>query len=239
MRMYEGFYLSAILIGLSLLATFVGIIPGMKTTYALFGETQILREDVRKYKAKLSLLDSIDEDSLLGQLAVTTAVLPIEKAVPSLFATAEGVGASSGINVLDLTLTSPGSLSSESGKTKGGSDKAYGANVLPFVTHTKGSFDQIRSYFVVAQSARRILRIASFNVSFLTDGSTNMQTNFEGFFAPLPKTLGSAGSEIAPLTGDDLEFISTLSNREDTASTILGEVGNPQSDTGKTDPFSL
>ena len=112
--LYQGFVLSgAILIFSVPLVVFV-LIPGIQKTRDLFNRLTAVREEVDELNAKFRLLSALDEENVRERLIILLSGIPQDKSVSSVLGTIDGLAQETGVSIIDLGLTSLGSLATVS-----------------------------------------------------------------------------------------------------------------------------
>lgn len=236
LRTYQGFVAPIILGPLSLILIIFGIYPASTTTYGLFYDVRAQQEAVSELRQKIATLESMDEQSLETQLALATSSVPTDKSVPTLFSTVETLSANSGTTLVDLTLSSPGSLATESAG-RHTEDKTFGAFLMPFSVQVIGPYEQAQAFLDNAVDVRRLLRVRTFSLNFAGE-ETRMQVQLDTLYSPLPTTLGRVDARIEPLTEKDEAVLSRLNNQQNYSRLLLEAFAPTIGESLKADPFA-
>ena len=123
-------------------------------------------------KGKLALLVALNEEDIRDRLILLVSAVPQEKSVPTIFSTIEGLAQQSGVSIIDLSLTSPGTLASMSAAIRASaSEKKIGASTLPFVLTASGTYDQIRGFVGKINAIRRIFDVTILIYPLVSRGS--------------------------------------------------------------------
>lgn len=160
------------------------IFPLVQQTLHQFQDVSVLREQVNILQQKVTILNNLDESSLEQNVILTTSAIPIEKSLPTILSTMEGISDKTGITLRSLVIDSPGSLASDAAKQKSTEEKKIGAFSIPFSVTLGGEFDQIITFLATSNTVRRLVRAKSFTLNF-SDEELTTQISFETFYAPL------------------------------------------------------
>ncbi len=212
LRPYQGFVVPVGMLVLCFIVTIFGIIPGARQTFALFNQINDARQEVSDLRAKATLLGSLDEATLFNQLSLLSSVIPVDKSVPTILSTIDGVGAATDTIFSSLQLTSPGSLATEAAKRQTTEEAALGSYLLPFTLTMEGGYQQLRNTLASLTSSRRLLRIKNFSISFANSGVGRSIMSMDAFYAPLPKSLASGTKKLVPLTQKEDTILTQVSN---------------------------
>lgn len=235
-RTYQGFLAPIILGPLSLILVLFGIYPAATRTYDLFNDVASEQEAVNQLRQKIANLESMDEQTLEDQLVLSTSSIPTDKNVPSLFSTVETISSNVGTTMVDLTLTSLGSLATASAGRQI-EDKTFGAFLMPFTVQVTGTYEQMKVFLDQAVNVRRLLRVRTFSLNFLGE-EARMQVQFDALHAPLPTNLGRVDAMIQPLTQKEEDILARLNNQQNYSRVLLEGFVPTISDSLKTDPFA-
>lgn len=210
LKRYQGLTISAVMLTISLLTILFVVIPLGKRAVSLYTATGRIQEEVRQLTQKEALLTSLDEATLQEQRATVLSALPSEKAVPSLFAQMEQMAIVAGLGLTDIALSSVGPVASDVSAKLSPEEKAVGANIVPFLVSAEGNIDQVKNFFGLVSSVRRLLRIKNFSVTFNETASGLVRVDMEAFYAPLPKTIGTISERVTSLSEDDDALLAKL-----------------------------
>ncbi|MBI2404692.1 hypothetical protein HYV22_00755 [Candidatus Gottesmanbacteria bacterium] len=210
LRPYQEFVLPVILLGVSSLVILVGVIPGVRKTYQQWNQLAAERGEVTELREKAAFLASLNETTLFDQLSSLTSAMPIDKSIPSIFSTIDGVSAKTGSIFSSMQLASPGSIATEAAKRQTTEEAALGSYLIPFTLTMEGSYSQLRDTFDTLTTSRRLLRIKNVTVSFTTESLGRATLSMDTFWAPLSKS--SLGKKLVPLTGKEDSLISRVGN---------------------------
>lgn len=231
-RPYQEFILPAGLIAASALVAVVGIVPGVGKTYEVWSQLQSERQETADLAQKEQFLASLDEATLFNQLSSLTAAIPVDKSIPTILSTIDGVSAKTGSIFSSMQLASPGTIATEAAKRQTTEEAALGSFLLPFTLNMEGSYAKLRDTLDTLTTSRRLLRIKNFTISFQGDTGRAL-FNMDTLYAPLSKA--AVGKKLAPLSSAETSFLSTVANMP-----ILfkGVAGGVASSIPRTDPFS-
>lgn len=225
----------------SLAGFFFGIVPLGLQSVDLQNSIVQLSSDIAVLQQKRAILQSLDEETLRGQLLTLTSVVPPDKSLFSLFQTVDGVTSEVGVSVVDFSLVKPGSLATESAARMTAEESSVGVNLLPLSLTINGSYEQMATFLTTAVNVRRLLRIRSFDLSFENPDVISGQLNMDAAYTPLPARVGAVTDAISLLGEKEEQTISKAAAMPLMVRQSLTTV--PSSDQGETagkdDPFSL
>ena len=238
-RPYQTILISVAMILSSLAGLLLGVFPLLQKTLAMEKETRAAVSEVSVLRAKQTLMDSMDGETLRADVLTLTSAVPADKSLSTLFGGVDAAAAVSGVAVTDLTLAKPGSLATESAKKLNAAEKEVGANILPFTLAIAGTHDQIRAFLETISSIRRFFRVRSVEESFEQPDTVEAHVSLDVFYAPMPTTIGSVGAPISALTEKETELIGRVAALQLIAAPQeVAEGVTPTAGGGKIDPFS-
>lgn len=208
-RPYQEFIQPAGLFALIVLIISIGIVPGAGKAYEVWGQLQTERQEVADLQQKAQFLASLDESTLFDQLSTLTAAIPVDKSVPTILSTIDGVSAKTGSIFSSLQLSAPGSLATEAAKRQTTEEAALGSYLLPFTINMEGSYAKLRDTVDTLTTSRRLLRIKNFTISFQGDVGRAL-LNMDTMYAPIPKSV--AGKKLVPIAASENTILSTVAN---------------------------
>jgi Tfp pilus assembly protein PilO len=189
-----------------------GVYPAILKITDLFHEKQQLTQERDVLKDKVSILDSLDENTLRENLSIVLSAVPSDKSIQSLFQTIDGAAASVGIELSDINVAAVGSVSTQAaalGETS--VEKHIGAHTVPFSAGVVGSFENIQKFITLAPAIRRLVRIRSFGLQFPKDTTPlRVSLDMDAFYEPFPNTLGVSAQPIFNLTQKELYVLQTI-----------------------------
>lgn len=207
-RPYQEFVLPIVLLGVSGLVLFIGVIPGIRKTYQQWSQLAAERQEVAELREKATFLANLDEAVLFDQLSLLTSTIPTDKSIPSIFSTIDGVSEKTGSAFASMQLASPGSIATEAAKRQTTEEAALGSYVIPFTLTVEGSASQLRDTLETLVNSRRLLRIKNVTVSFTTESSGRATLSMDTLYAPLPKA--TFGRKLVPITGKENSILSRV-----------------------------
>ncbi len=240
-RTYRKLIIGIIILIVSVCGIFFGVVPLGLQSIELQNSIVELTNQITILEEKTTILQSVDEDTLRGQLLTLTSVVPADKSLFSLFQTVDAVTSQIGVSVVDFSLVKPGSLATESAARMTAEENAVGVNLLPFSLTINGAYDQMGAFFATAVNVRRLLRIRSFDLSLDSSDIVSARINMDAAYAPLPVRVGAVTDAISPLGEKEEQVIIKAAAIPLMVRQPL-TTGTPSvsSDTsGKSDPFSL
>ncbi len=198
-RDYRGIVLPLTFFLFSIGAVMYGLVPGGRKVFDGINKRQQLKSQVQQLRKKVSILASLDEETLRQQFLALAAAVPPDKAIPSVFSTVERLSAETGIQLGDVTVMSPGSLATESAQKQTVEEKKMGSNMLTFTVLLEGTPKQVHDFFDAAVRVRRSLRVRLFDFTVLSADRVTVRAAMNAFYAPLPTTLGDIATPVESL----------------------------------------
>lgn len=237
LRLYEGFVISGVIILFGIMAVVFAVLPGIRTTIDLYGNVGAIQKEVDALSGKLALLQSLDEESLRGQLSMLLSVIPQEKSVPTIFETVDGLVAEAGVQITDMTLTSLGSIATGSATKGKSSSKVKGLSYLSFSLGVAGSYDQMQGFFGIVNTVRRLFTVENFDLTITKTGETIARIAMGAYYQPLPTKVGSVEAPIQNLSPTELATLEKLSTYQDFSQSSTTQL-TPVINSVKRDPFA-
>ncbi len=211
-RTYRELIIAVVLCITGFGGLFFGVVPTVKNTLTTLGEIQTIAGQLDVLNQKTTTLEALSEDSLREQLAVITSAIPIDKAVPSVFATVDRVAAASGVMIADMSVTQAGSLATASAQKFSAEEKSIGASLLPFSISIRGSMEGVRGFIGRIGSVRRLARIRNFDVSILSPGIIQARLSLDAFYVPLPTALAKVDDTLTRLSKEQQDVLAKLAS---------------------------
>ena len=218
-------------------ALMFAVLPGIRATQELYGSLKGTEKETETLSKKLRFLEGLSEDDLRSQLVTLLSAVPQEKSVPSIFGTVEGLTNQSGVSIVEVTLTSPGSLATVAATRQSSVEKKIGASTLPFSLTVSGTYDQIRAFVGDINKVRRLFDVTSFELSIGATGTTQVKFALTAFYQPLPTKVGSVQAPVAVLTQKEEEVLAKIIQYPD-VSQALSEPLTPILSDVRRDPFA-
>ncbi len=210
-----------------------GIFPGARRAYELYNKLGEERQEVADLQARVNLLASFDEAVLFEQLSTLTSAIPVDKSIPTILSTVDGVSAKTGSVFASMQLASPGSIATEAARRQTSEEAALGSFLLPFTLTVEGDYSKLRDTLDVLVTSRRLLRIKNFTLSFSKTGQGRAVVSMDTLYAPLSK-ISPSGRKVTPLTQKETEFLTRVANIPLLATPLaIGATFEP-----RPDPFS-
>lgn len=238
-QLYESLGMSAAILLFCVIGAVVGVVPMIQKIYDNVTALATLTADYNALQKKLTLLSSMDESTLRDDLANALSAVPGDQSIPTMFSTVEALAAQTGVTVSTMQ-TEGGSIATSSAGKASSLETQLGTRVVPFSVTITGSFDAVEQFIAKAPTIRRLLRIRTFSISFPHDNANiSVALAMDAFYEPFPTTIGSANSQIIPLTADEEDTMTKI--RALTLVTDQAAVSLPPPQIGKIkdDPFSL
>jgi hypothetical protein len=149
------------------------------------------------------------------------------------------VAGDTGVTLVNLQLSNPGSLATQSARKQTAQEAKAGANILSFSAEVSGTFDQVRAFLSKVATVRRYFHLLAFNISFI-DTTVVARMDLEAYYAPYPIVLGDITAPVSALTDKEQQILTNLESYPVYTTSSVG-VAVPQAPImgGKTDPFAL
>lgn len=237
LRIYQGLVVSGAILLFSTVAMFMAIIPGIRATRDLYESLKQIERDTTALSQKLRFLESLSEDDLRNRLVALLSAIPQDKSVPTILSSVEGYSNQTGVSILEVSLTNPGSLATGAATRQSVAEKKIGASTLPFSLSVSGSYDQIRAFVGAINQIRRLFDVTSFQLSIGDAGATKVRLMLTAFYQALPTKVGSVEASIIPLTEKEEGVFTKISRYPDVTQISL-EPLTPILSGGKRDPFA-
>lgn len=236
-RRYQSFVLSGMLLTISLLVLFVGIIPVGKKINDLWTQIKDLRENVRILSQKANELDNLNEQTLSKQFFDLVSAVPTNKSIQTIFITTESLLSQTGVSVSNISIQSPGSIASGSATAQTSSEKSIGGSKLTYSLSGKGTFDQVQSMLRTIHKVRRLVNVTKLDLGIDKAASVSMQLSVDTYYKPLSNTTPSIDSPIPQLTEEEKATLATLSDFPWLSQPVANVSANINPE-GKADPFA-
>lgn len=237
LRIYQGFVVSGAILLFGTLAFALAVLPGIRATRDLYGNLTEIEKETQALSGKLTFLTSLHADDLLSRFATLLLAVPQDKSVPTTFSTVEEFAKQSGVSIVDMSLTSPGSLASAAAARQSVSEKKIGASNLPFSLTASGGYDRIRAFVGAINKVRRLFDVTSFDLSIGSTGEAHVRLSLTAFYQPLPTKVGSVQSPVIALTQKEEEILENVAGYPDVSQTPLESL-TPDLSGGPRDPFA-
>lgn len=242
-KRYQGFGVSFIIIVIIIIGVFAGILPAFTSIISMRKNVIDLTNQITVLRQKVSILESIDEETYKSYLTELSFAVPTDKSLTSVFATIDGLSQETGVTLSNFTLTKPGSIATESAKRLTNDERKVGSSFLPFTLTVTGTYDQIRAFIERSVLVRRFFRIRHFSISFDQKDTFSVHMGMDAYYAPLPTNLGSASQVVESLTESDQAVIEQVVNMpvlgRDSIPVANEENVIPVETIQREDPFSL
>jgi hypothetical protein len=226
---------------ISFLLIFYALIPGVQHVRDIFISIDTTNKENAVLKKKVSTLTQFDEGTISQYVNTLLSAVPADKSIASILTTIDSVASQNNVTVMDLSIINPGSISSDAASMKISNSK-LGSNTIKISTTINGSPQNTYSFLSMIRKVRRLMRISSVTQTFAVSTATQSartKVELEAFYAPLPVTLGKIDAEVKPLSANEEQLMTTLSEYP------LEFVNASQSETSqvesgnKIDPFSF
>jgi len=212
LRQYQSFVISGTVILFSIVAFFVGLLPGIHAAIRLISETHSLQNTVKILTEKQRILSDLDISMLTTYSAAAITAVPADKSLGSLFSTVDTLTAQENVTVTGISLGTVGSVASDSAKKLTVDEQKIGVNIVPFSIIIEGPIDRVRNVVDRAVKIRRFFRVRSFDLSFDTkSGVTKSTLSMDAYYVPDLKQLSKVSDALTTLTPDEMEILDKVS----------------------------
>ncbi len=237
-RTYQHMIISGVIIFFCFIATIYAVVPGVGSVQEIFSEIRTLTDETDILEQKMSILNTLDEETLRIQLKEVLSAVPAERSFPTVFETVEGVAAQTGVSVMSMNLTGGATLATPSAAKVSVADKKLGTRTIPFSVTINGSLPAVQEFIALIPKVRRLFRIRVFSISFPKDlRPLTVSIDMDAFYEPLPATLGTAKATLPILTDEDQAVVTRLIELP-LATFESGAMPPPLIGKTKEDPFS-
>lgn len=211
LRQYQSFVISGSVVLFSMIALFVGLLPGIRMTKQLVQETQSLRKTVATLTEKQQVLTNLDITTLTRYAQAAIAAVPADKALGSLFSTIDALTAKEGVTVTGVSLGNVGGVASDSAKKLSQDEQKIGVSIIPFSVTVEGPIDRVRNVVDQAVKIRRFFRVRSFDLVFDAKTSTTKSTlSMDAYYVPDPKVISKVTDPLTPLSAEETDLLDTV-----------------------------
>jgi len=206
-RPYQGVLFPVILLAFCAGVFLFGVVPAVKGIFTLREESVTLSGQISTIRQKVTLLEALDESTLLNQLSTLTSAVPTENSPAQVLSTIDAVSVQTGTTIVSVEIGSPGVIATDSAKRQTSEEKQLGTRTAPFIVTLEGTMDQVRAFLSQVAEVRQFLRVSTFTISFNEEGIAKATIGMTGFFTPLPVSIGTEAQELTPLTEDEEAYV--------------------------------
>lgn len=238
LRTYKNMIVSITILLFCGIAIVGAVIPAVRKTLDMMSQLKTMNSEIQTLQHKLEALNALSEDILRSQLDTVLSAVPPDRSFASLFDTVEGVANRTGVTLVDMSISQGTTLATPSAAKVSVADKQLGTRTIPFRVTVTGSLRALEQFITVAPGVRRLLRIRTFSLTFpKSDRPVSVSIEMDGFYEPLPTSLGVAKATLPTLSQEETNVITTLSEMP-----LIGEVSEtlppPRIGKVKENPFS-
>jgi Tfp pilus assembly protein PilO len=201
--------------------------PRVKDIFVLNKSIKDLEGKVANVDKKLSILASLDNNTLLAQVREAEEALPSEKDIPGLLASLDRLAYETGVSIVSFQVA-PGEVTATT------SAQAVGAESLPFRMSVAGGYDSVKNFLTKAVNSNRALRIRS--VAMTTQAgpaSVSASLDMETFYQVIAKIKFAPSDRLPDITAEEQRVLEKASQRP-----YLSEISGVRPPTGKVNPFA-
>ncbi len=234
-NIYEQFIQPLVITLVTVGCIWFGIIPAGKYIYSQYQVMTKLTRDNDQMKRKLTVLSSMDSETLEHAISVLFRAVPVDKSAETLISSVEYAAGQSGMTISSLSIGAIGSLSTSSATLSEANKESgnKGTDVSLKMT-LAGSLDSFLTFVEKTQQVPRLLTVSSFSLKTATS-SGKIGIDLKGYSSPLPKISKNADNAIVRISSDEETVIERLSSF---ATISIPEIV-PSAVSGKENPFSL
>jgi len=208
-RLHKMLVLYSVLIMISILFFFVGLLPAVRKSIAMVQELRVTKEEISRIQKKANLLSSLDQSELQKNAETLLWAVPSERSVPTLLSTIEGLAAKHDIFISEMMIEGISSLASNSGRL---AVKPEG-NIITETLSLQGDLVQLRNFLFESTRVRRLMRIKDLTLSSLPKTNRIMaQLVIEMFYLPLPVSIGKPSDPLEPFSQRELETLGKIAS---------------------------
>lgn len=233
-RWYGGTLISIGMIVVAAAGTWWGLVPFIQKTVGVYQQAGKTRDSASLLRRKLALLASLDKEILRMSATELLTALPQEKAPSTVMGTIEGVANTSGLSVLALTITNPGSLATQAAVRQSQDEKKLGVAIIKGDAIIEGTVSQVGEFLRSIQKIRRILTVKGLETTLRDDGSARVHIALDAYYSPLPKELGGVDGAVPMLTGEQEDLMRAITNFP---VAYQATTAVPQTFAARSDPF--
>lgn len=210
-RRYIRLAISVVILLFCLLAVVLAIIPAIQNIREFDADNRAIRDNIESLQNKLTVLQSIDEETIRNHLSNVLSAVPAERSFPTVFETVEGVAAKTGVTVLAMNLAGGTTLATPSVSQVSVADKKLGTRTIPFSVTVNGSINAVQDFISMIPRVRRLFRIRVFSISFPKDDrSLTVTIDMDAFYEPLPSSIGDVKNTLPRITSEDMRDINRI-----------------------------
>lgn len=215
---YTPFLRSFGIFAVVFLGCIFGIVPATRATWKLFSELGSLQGEIALLEKKVDILETLEADAMKRNLGELAAAVPSEKSIPTLFATLESVSAQAGVGLIDVTLPGVENLASESAKK--GVIHPSGASVIQFSASVDGGMPQVKQFFALLGSVRRLMGIRSFTLTVTSPERVQAKLEMDSYFSPYGIQPAGAAKELSALGVEEETVIEKIKSFPNISQTV-------------------
>ncbi|MFC1653223.1 hypothetical protein ACFL1M_00045 [Patescibacteria group bacterium] len=197
-----------------LLSLFLVLIPSFSEISKTRFENKRIEKSLNDLNKKYSILDSLTESSLNGQVSLVEGALPSEKPVFNIINMIQAGAGTLGV-VVDSFEFSPGSLATESAQLKNKSRKSSGVGDVEFINaeiSVVGTFDQVLAFVDLIENSLPVTEVDSVSVSSgnIEFGELKSNLLLKVYYSLPPTSIGKVSSPISELTDEQGSVIEEI-----------------------------
>lgn len=236
LRTNSSLLVSLVMISIATSGSIWGLVPFGKTLLSMYKDLNTVRAKTATLSAKYSTLGSFDESQLAADGNDLLRAIPSDKDVATMLSTIEQTANSSGLEIVNITIASLGSLATESAQRQSQEEKQVGSGIISSGVTVEGPLANIKTYLSTLQKVRRVLRVQSVEVRIREGGVARANITVESFWAVLPTSLGEIAAPQPPRSTQEDELLAQIRAFPVSYQTLVTD--GPDSFPPKANPFS-
>lgn len=211
-KMYQMQILQVFVVIVSVILAFTVIIPQSKSLIRRFQLMKEAEVNIKNLKEKQVLLDSFESKVLEPTYRTVVATIPKEKILGPMMTGLDNLMSDYEITLISFTFDAVGAIGTESAK-KGTKKESTLYSTIPITLMVEGTLSNIRNFLDSINRTRPLYLVKNFDLAFSpTEKLFRSKMFIDAFYMPLPKTLGSVASKLAPFTGEEQALLTKVSS---------------------------
>jgi len=211
-KTYQNLVISGVILIFCVVGVIAGVVPAAGKIREMGSSMQELSEEYTRLQAKLSILNSLDENTLRNQLGAVISAVPTDKSLPTIFSTTEAIAAQSTVSIISMNILGDTDLASGSAKKTTALEKQIGTHAIPFAVTIEGPLPAIQDFITVAPQVRRLFRVRTFAITFpQNDRPISIAVQMDAFYEPSPTDIGKSSTTLTTLTEAESGIVARVS----------------------------
>lgn len=211
-RQYEIIIVSAIILLLVIIFSYVFLLPNLNRVQLIFRQQKELTKKIANLKQKDSFLSSLDYAYYKDVFAKMNYILPENKDYVSLISTFEKLERASGVSIVK-TEFQLGVVSTPSARLI--KAPVAGGYLLPIGIELSGNKDAVEKFFdVLYKFDGRLMAVEDIQWTGKEDGTFQVSLKGQSYFYPLPQALGSVDTPLPKIGGEQEKILAEIAKME-------------------------